>query len=166
MTPALTKLAEEGKTGGYFFRTIPVARSTALVHAQTAMDKGYKKTVIMYINNDFGNGVAPDAKKALEKLGGTVVGLVPYAENQSTYRSDVQKALALNPDSLILVGLSADGTVVPKPVRTGDVYQGLRIVQSGLTPDDHVIIDGLMRARPGAKVAPVDGSIAPAASTH
>lgn len=112
VTPALTKLAEDGKTGGYFFRTIPVARSTALVHAQTAIDKGYKKTVIMYINNDFGNGIGPDAKRALEKLGGTVVGMIPYAENQSTYRSDVQKALALEPDSLILVGLSADGTVV------------------------------------------------------
>lgn len=112
VTPALTKMAAEGKTGGYFFRTIPVARSTALVHAQTAIDKGYKRTVIMYINNDFGNGVAPDAKVALEKLGGSVVGVIPYAENQSSYRADVQKALALNPDSLILVGLSADGTVV------------------------------------------------------
>lgn len=112
VTPALTKLAEEGKTGGYFFRTIPVARSTALVHAMTAVDKGYKKTVIMYINNDFGNGVAPDARRALEKLGGGVVGVVPYAENQPSYRSDVQKALALNPDSLILVGLSQDGTAI------------------------------------------------------
>jgi multidrug efflux system membrane fusion protein len=52
--------------------------------------------------------------------------------------------------------------VVPKPVRTGDVYEGLRVIQSGLTPDDRVIVDGLMRARPGGKVTPVDGSIAPA----
>lgn len=112
VTPALTKLAEEGKTGGYFFRTIPVARSTALVHATTAVEKGYRKTVIMYINNDFGNGVAPDTQKALEKLGGGVAGMVPYAENQPSYRADVQKALATNPDSLILVGLSQDGTAV------------------------------------------------------
>lgn len=112
VTPALTKLAEEGKTGGYFFRTIPVARSTALVHAVTAIDKGYKKPVIMYINNDFGNGVAPDTKRAIEKLGGSVAGMVPYAENQPSYRSDVQKALAMNPDALILIGLSQDGTAV------------------------------------------------------
>lgn len=112
ITPALTKMAEEGKTGGYFFRTIPTARSMALAHAQATIDKGYKKTVIMYINNDFGNGVAPDAKKALEKLGGTVAAMVPYAENQPSYRSDVTQALASNPDSLILIGLSQDATIV------------------------------------------------------
>ncbi len=112
VTPALTKMAEDGKTGGYFFRTIPTARSTALAHAKAVTDKGYKKTVIMYINNDFGNGVAPDAKVALEKMGGKVVGMLGYSENQPSYRSDVTKALALEPDSLILVGLSQDATIV------------------------------------------------------
>jgi branched-chain amino acid transport system substrate-binding protein len=112
VTPALTRMAEEGKTGGYFFRTIPTGRSMALAHAKAAMDRGYRKTVIMYINNDFGNGVGPDAKKALEKLGGHVAALIPYAENAPSYRAEVQKALALDPDSLILVGLSQDATVV------------------------------------------------------
>ncbi len=112
VTPALTKMAEEGKTGGYFFRTIPTARNMALAHAKAVADRGYKKTVIMYINNDFGNGVAPDAKQAIEKLGGKVVASIGYAENQPSYRSDVTKALALDPDSLVLIGLSGDGTVV------------------------------------------------------
>jgi neutral amino acid transport system substrate-binding protein len=112
VTPALTKMAQEGKTDGYFFRTIPTARTTALAHAQAVQDKGYKKTVIMYINNDFGTGVAPDAKKAIEKLGGNVVGMVAYNENQPSYRSEVTKALALEPDSLVLVGLSQDGTII------------------------------------------------------
>ena len=65
-------------------------------------------------------------------------------------------AAAVMPDQSadIVMTVAADGTVVPKPVRTGDVYQGLRVIQSGLTPDDRVIIDGLMRARPGGKVTP------------
>lgn len=112
VTPALTRMAEEGKTGGYFFRTIPTARSAALAHAKAVTERGYKKTVILYINNDFGNGVAPDTKTAIEKMGGKVVGSFGYAENQPSYRSDVTKALALEPDSLVLVGLSADGTVL------------------------------------------------------
>ena len=112
VTPSLTKMAQEGKTDGYFFRTIPTARTMALAHAQAVKDKGYKKTVVMYINNDFGTGVAPDAKKAIEKLGGNVVGMVAYNENQSSYRSEVNKALALEPDSLVLIGLSQDGTII------------------------------------------------------
>jgi len=112
VTPALTKMAQEGKTDGYFFRTIPTVRSTALAIAQAVLDKDYKKTVIMYINNDFGTGAAPDAKKAIEKLGGNVVGVVAYNENQPSYRSEVTKALALEPDSLVLIGLSQDGTII------------------------------------------------------
>lgn len=112
VTPALTKMAEEGKTGGFFFRTIPTARNMALAYGQAIADRGYRKTVILYVNNDFGNGTAPDAKKAIEKLGGTVVGMIGYAENQPSYRSDVTRALALAPDSLVLIGLSQDGTVV------------------------------------------------------
>jgi hypothetical protein len=34
----------------------------------------------------------------------------------------------------------------------------LRVITQGLTPDDNVIINGLMRARPGAKVAPQQSS--------
>jgi hypothetical protein len=49
--------------------------------------------------------------------------------------------------------------VKPKIVTTGDLRGGLRVIQSGLEPTDRVIIDGLVRAIPGAKVAPQDGII-------
>jgi branched-chain amino acid transport system substrate-binding protein len=38
--------------------------------------------------------------------------MVAYNENQSSYRSEVNKALALEPDSLVLIGLSQDGTII------------------------------------------------------
>ncbi len=57
--------------------------------------------------------------------------------------------------------VAADGTVVPKLVETGDLRDGLRVIRGGLAPTDRVIIDGLVRARPGAKVdAGQDGAIA------
>jgi multidrug efflux system membrane fusion protein len=59
----------------------------------------------------------------------------------------------------IVMTVAADGTVVPKVVETGGLHNGLRIVQSGLAADDRIVIDGLVRVRPGVKVAPVDGSI-------
>ncbi|HEY2538775.1 MAG TPA: efflux RND transporter periplasmic adaptor subunit [Stellaceae bacterium] len=55
--------------------------------------------------------------------------------------------------------VSADGTVVPKQVEIGDIRGGLRVIRSGLTPSDQVIIDGIPYARPGSKVAPQDGAI-------
>src|SRR5216684_980422 len=51
--------------------------------------------------------------------------------------------------------LVVDGQNVarPKYVTLGTVVDGLRVV-GGLAPDDNVIINGLMRARPGTKVTP------------
>ena len=42
---------------------------------------------------------------------------------------------------------------------------GLRIIRAGLEADDRVIINGLVRARPGAKVTPQDGKIEPSEPT-
>ena len=53
----------------------------------------------------------------------------------------------------------------PKYVTLGPVVDGLRVVTQGLTPDDNVIINGLMRARPGAKVTPQQSSTASASTT-
>jgi len=59
----------------------------------------------------------------------------------------------------LVMTVAADGTVKPKIVTTGELRGGLRVIQSGLEPSDRVIIDGLMRAMPGSKVTPQDGTI-------
>jgi len=58
-----------------------------------------------------------------------------------------------------LVMTVRDGTVVPKPVKLGPKDGELRVVREGLSPDDQVIINGLMRARPGTKVTGQPGKI-------
>jgi RND family efflux transporter MFP subunit len=72
-------------------------------------------------------------------------------------------AAAIVPDQSkeMVMTVAADGTVIPKPVETGGLHRGLRVIRSGLAPTDTVIIDGLVRVRPGAKVTPVAGTIAP-----
>ncbi|WP_096700434.1 efflux RND transporter periplasmic adaptor subunit [Magnetospirillum sp. 15-1] len=58
-----------------------------------------------------------------------------------------------------LVMTVKDGTVVPKPVTLGPKEGELRVVRDGLAADDQVIINGLMRARPGSKVTGQPGKI-------
>ena len=41
-----------------------------------------------------------------------------------------------------------------KPVTLGPLDEGLRVIREGLKPEDRVIVDGLQRARVGAKVTP------------
>ena len=80
-----------------------------------------------------------------------------------------EKPTMLVPDAAIvtdqsvklLYTVTADGTVVSKPVELGSVTdEGLRIIRSGVTPDDEIIINGLLRARPGKKVTPEQGTVA------
>lgn len=71
-----------------------------------------------------------------------------------------EAAISTDQSRTLLMTVSADGTVVPKVVTLGEPVGDLRIVKHGLSPDDRVIIDGLMFARPGGKVSPQPGTIA------
>jgi RND family efflux transporter MFP subunit len=70
-----------------------------------------------------------------------------------------EAALVTDQAQKVVLTVAEDGTVVPKPVRAGpNRGPQLRIIREGLTPGDKIIIDGLLRARPGGKVTPVEGS--------
>jgi RND family efflux transporter MFP subunit len=61
--------------------------------------------------------------------------------------------------------VDADGTVRQKYVTAGQLDGGLRVIKDGLLATDRVIVNGLMRARPGIKVKaePQGAPAAPAA---
>ena len=59
----------------------------------------------------------------------------------------------------MVMTVSADSKVVPAPVETGDLRGGLRVIRSGLGPEDRVIIEGLVHAMPGSKVDAQEGAI-------
>jgi membrane fusion protein, multidrug efflux system len=59
----------------------------------------------------------------------------------------------------VVMTVAPDGRVVPKPVEIGAIRGSLRVIRSGLAPNDQVIIDGIPHAAPGARVMPQDGAI-------
>lgn len=48
-----------------------------------------------------------------------------------------------------------------RQIETGDLHNGLRVITSGLDADDRVVINGLLRVRPGQPVTPEAGEIVP-----
>jgi RND family efflux transporter MFP subunit len=69
-------------------------------------------------------------------------------------------AIITDQSNRIVMTVAEDGTVVPKVIRPGPSQPGgLRIVRDGLTGDERIIINGLLRARPGSKVTPQPGEI-------
>jgi multidrug efflux system membrane fusion protein len=63
---------------------------------------------------------------------------------------------------VLVVG--ADNTVIQRYVTLGNIVDGLRVIKTGLVPDDWVIINGLIQARLGAKVTPQEQGASPQAS--
>ncbi len=65
---------------------------------------------------------------------------------------------------LIMV-VGDDDVAKPRYVKLGRSVEGLRVIEEGLTASDRVVIEGLMRVRPGVKVTPKAGIIAAAAAS-
>jgi RND family efflux transporter MFP subunit len=59
----------------------------------------------------------------------------------------------------IVLVVNKDNIVEARVVEPGALFGGLRSITSGLKPDDLVIINGVMHARPGAPVAPTEQAI-------
>jgi RND family efflux transporter MFP subunit len=65
---------------------------------------------------------------------------------------------------VLVVG--ADNKVQQKYVTPGQLTSdGLRVIKAGLSPDDRVVVDGLMRARAGVQVTPQEQGAKPGAKS-
>jgi RND family efflux transporter MFP subunit len=109
----------------------------------------------------------------IDKSTGTIRGRAVFANSNNIFTpgmfarvrvpaSPLYEALLL-PDSAIgteqarklVMTVNAENVVTPKYVTLGQLTSdNLRVIKDGLGPDDRVIVNGLMRARPGQKVTP------------
>jgi RND family efflux transporter MFP subunit len=75
-------------------------------------------------------------------------------------------ALGSDQGGRYLLVVNGDNVVEQRKVQTGPAEGDLRVIESGLKPDDRVVVAGLLRAIPGQKVDPqlqkVEATAAPA----
>ena len=133
---SFTALAEEGKTDGYWFRTYATNRSQSAMGAKLTVDSGFKNTAVIYVNTDFGVGLAKRFEADIAKLGGNITQMVAYNESQQSYRAEVTKALEGNPDSLFLVAFPVDGATITREWLSFGGTNNL-IVNNSLRSDDY-----------------------------
>ena len=109
---------------------------------------------------------------AIDRASGTIRGRAEFANPEGTFTpgmfgriqvpSGPPSEALLVPDVAIgteqvrkfVLVVDGENVARPKFVTLGPVMDGLRVVTAGLEPDDRVIVNGLMRVRPGVKVAP------------
>lgn len=67
-----------------------------------------------------------------------------------------ERALGADQGGQYLLVVNDKNEVEQRPVEVGASIDDLRVIESGLKPDERVIINGLQRAAPGSKVRPIE----------
>jgi len=65
-----------------------------------------------------------------------------------------ERAIGADQGGTYLLTVNSENTVEKRPIRQGQLVDGLRVIEEGLQPGEAVIVKGVQRARPGAKVDP------------
>ena len=76
------------------------------------------------------------------------------------------EAVGTDQDRKFVLVLKPDSTVDYRAVRLGRLVDGLRAVTAGLAPGERVVVNGLQRVRPGARVRAAEEPMAPKASPN
>lgn len=74
-----------------------------------------------------------------------------------------ERAIGADQKQKYLLTVNPENVVEYRRVTVGRLIDGRRVIESGLTADDLVIVDGLLRARPGATVQPMPAEQKPQA---
>lgn len=97
-------------------------------------------------------GVVPNDKRVL--LPGYFVRVrVPFDQEKNALLVP-DTALGSDQGGRYLLVVNSDNVVEQRKVQIGPVDNGLRVIESGLKPDDRVVIAGLLRVIPGQKIDP------------
>ena len=65
-----------------------------------------------------------------------------------------ERAIGSDQSGRYLLAVSSESVVEKRPIRVGQLVDGLRVIEEGLQPGEWVVVNGLQRSRPGGKVAP------------
>jgi len=71
-----------------------------------------------------------------------------------------ERAIGTDQGGPFLLVVTAEKVVEKRPVRLGHLEDGLRVIEEGVKGGELVVVNGLQRARPGAKVDPKEADMA------
>jgi branched-chain amino acid transport system substrate-binding protein len=116
-SPKLSTLQPVGQRT--VFRVNATDEALAAAVAKTLYRQGFKSVTILSNNAAGTIGLGESFKDSFTKNGGTVLSMIVYPDKQSSYTSEVGKALATKPDLYLLSCYTPDGILVVK-----EAYQG------------------------------------------
>ena len=107
-SPAITTLDD----GDFLFRTAPSDAFQGIALAEVVQGAGYTDLAIIYVNNDYGEGLNDSFTQAFEAAGGTISGSVPYEPGKPSYRGELQQLASDGAEALVVIGYPENGVTI------------------------------------------------------
>ncbi|ARS88359.1 ABC transporter substrate-binding protein [Natrarchaeobaculum aegyptiacum] len=113
ISPASTSPDITPMDGNYLFRTCPTDALQGPVMGEIVVEEeGAQTASTFYLNNDYGQGLNDAFVETVEDLGGEVLEQVAFEPEQPSYSSELESALADDPDVLMIVGYPDSGVQI------------------------------------------------------
>ena len=116
-SPVMTDLDDND----FLFRTTPSDAYQGVALASVAREEGVESAAILYINNDYGEGLANAFADAFERAGGEVVGSAGYEPGLASYRGDLS-AVSDGSAPLLLIGYPENGQTILRQALEGGYF--------------------------------------------
>lgn len=118
-SPTITHL----KDGDFLFRDVPSDAYQGVALSQVVRNAGVKEVSIVYVNNDYGQGLAQAFTKDYEARGGKVLATAAYEQKQASYNAELNKAWANGSTHyLVLIGYPQNGETILRESLEGGMF--------------------------------------------
>jgi branched-chain amino acid transport system substrate-binding protein len=108
-SPVITDLEDDD----FMFRSVPSDALQGVAMAQVvANESDFTNTAILYVNNDYGQGLAENYKEAFQKKGGTVSASLAYNPGKASYRGELSQAASEGAEALVMIGYPKNGVTI------------------------------------------------------
>jgi ABC-type branched-subunit amino acid transport system substrate-binding protein len=104
-SPTITNLQDSD----FLFRSVPSDAYQGVALANLVQDKGVANVSILYVNNDYGQGLADAFTEAYD---GDVSASIAFEQGQASYRGELQQAASGGAEALVVIGYPESGSVI------------------------------------------------------
>ena len=103
--PTITTLDDND----FLFRTVPSDAQQGVVLGDLVQAQEIDRVAILYVNNDYGQGLAESFEASFTAGGGTVTASAAFEPNKASYRGELSSVAGDDPDALLLIAYPDDG---------------------------------------------------------
>ena len=133
VSPSVSALpADEGQD--LLFRTNMTGTAQGIVLAKTAIDKGYQKLAILYVDDALGQGISQVFTDNFENWGGQVVAAVPHSTTvQTSYVDELTQAAVDGAEALVVISFPQHILVFLQEAMVGNFFENFLFVMAQQT---------------------------------